>query len=71
MKMEDNRVGIKIRRIRAQRNLSQRKLAKELGVTQGYISKVEAGANSPTVDLLFKLRRIYRLNVNKLFDHGE
>lgn len=48
-------VGARIRSLREERDLSLRSLAKAAGVSVGYISKVEHGISSPTVDMLTKL----------------
>lgn len=45
---------IKLKYYRELKKISQRQLAKDLGITQGYISKVEKGIESPTVRMLYR-----------------
>lgn len=48
-------VGTRIRALREERGLSLRAFAKQASVSVGYLSKVEHGDSSPTVDMLTKL----------------
>lgn len=48
-------VGTRIRALREEMGLSLRALAKQASVSVGYLSKVEHGDSSPTVDMLTKL----------------
>ena len=47
---------IKIRRLRA--DISQSKLAKQIGVSQSHLCNVENGRLSPSLRLLLSLRRL-------------
>lgn len=66
MKQQDNDLGVKLREIRKKKKISQKDLAQELDVTQGYISKIETGDTMPTVELIKKLRKKYKVNLNNL-----
>lgn len=46
--------NIRLKYYRKSKKISQRQLAKNLGITQGYISKVEKGVESPTVRMVYK-----------------
>jgi len=48
-------LGSLLRALREQSNLSMRQLAKEAGVSPGYIARVESGSVSPTIASLSKL----------------
>ena len=48
-------VGTRIRALREECGLSLRALAKQASISVGYLSKVEHGESSPTVDMLTKL----------------
>ena len=57
-----------IRDLRYQAGLTQSEFADKLGVKQGSISKIEAGHNLPASSLLIEIRRIFKLDINKVFD---
>lgn len=46
---------INLKFYRESKNISQVKLAKSLGITQGYISDIESGKKSPTLRMLCKI----------------
>lgn len=48
-----------IRNARQTENLSQRELAEMLGVHQTYVSMIERGLNTPTVELLDRMADIF------------
>ncbi|MCL6557699.1 MAG: helix-turn-helix domain-containing protein [Firmicutes bacterium] len=48
-------VGIKLTRFRELKKISKNKLAKEVGVTQGFISQVELGNRQPTLEVLNRI----------------
>lgn len=47
--------NIFIKKFRQQKNISQYKMAKELNISQSFISEVESGRKSITVRMLFKI----------------
>jgi len=59
-------LGKAIQNVRKKRGMSQASFAKRLGVTQGYISKVESGKTVPNFKFVQKVRSKYQLNINKL-----
>lgn len=48
-------VGLNFRRLRAARGLTQEKVAELTGISQQYLSSLEAGKRNPTVVTLFEL----------------
>lgn len=60
--------SIELKKIRVKKKLSQREMAKKLGVTQGAISKIEDGRENPKLSLLKSLRVEFSFNVNKFLD---
>jgi transcriptional regulator with XRE-family HTH domain len=48
-------VGAALRRAREAKSLSQEQLAHAADLSQPYLSLIERGANSPTVDVVFRL----------------
>lgn len=58
-------IGARLRRLRLERNLSQRELASR-GVSYAYISRIEAGARRPSVKALRQLARKLGVSVEYL-----
>lgn len=48
-------VGENVRRIRAERGLTQEQLSEKSGFTQQYLSDLERGLRNPTVVTLFEI----------------
>ena len=61
------RLGDLIRMRRLGRRLSQRELARSLGVTPSHIAFIESGRRRPSHSLLFRLARSLQLNQQELF----
>ena len=59
-------IGQRIKRERLTRNMTQRDLAKEVGVGTPHISKIEAGRESPSDDLLRKIAEVFDCDFNEL-----
>ena len=51
---------------REQANLSQRQLAKEIGISQGNISRWESGEILPNIDFCVKLAEFYGITDDEL-----
>lgn len=47
-------IQINLKYYRELKGISQKKLAAELSISQGYISEIEKGLKSPTVRMLYK-----------------
>lgn len=47
--------------------LSQKELAKQLGVVPSRISNWETGANCPTIDILFEVCEILNVSINDIY----
>lgn len=57
-----------LKKIRQRTKLNQTDFANKIGFSQSYVSKVEAGKILPCYELLAVLRRVFRLNINKMMD---
>jgi transcriptional regulator with XRE-family HTH domain len=57
--------------LRKERNLSQEELSKEAGYSRTYVSKIETGQISPTVDAIKKIADVLDVPVWKLFYFNE
>lgn len=65
--MSPKRVGRMIQRLREEKGLSQRQLASRAGVTNGYISQLEAGdKKNPSLAVLQRLAKALGVPVTEL-----
>jgi len=61
-------IGRRIRKYREERGLSQRELAKRIGVSNSRISNWEQGVNRPDVDLLASICGALNVSPSELLD---
>lgn len=57
-----------LRKLREMKNWSQTRLAKESGVSQTYISELEAGKSAPTIPIVMKLAKALGVSVSELLE---
>jgi len=70
---EDELFGAVVRRHRHERGLSQERLAEAAGLSQRYLSVLERGENSPTLNVIVRLAAALNLSPAELLDaisHG-
>lgn len=60
-------IRILIRNIRLSKHLSVRRLSGLSGVSRTYISEIENGRKSPTLETLYKLAKALNVRVKDLF----
>ncbi len=65
------RIGWNVRRLRAQRELTQEDFATDSGFDRGYISGIERGVRNPSVLVLERLCSALKVDVAELFDAGK
>ena len=58
----------KIRQFRQAKGMSQKKLAKELGVCESYMSEIENGRKFASFKALSRLSKIFGCNIQELMD---
>ena len=61
-------IGLKIKYLRKQHNITQKDLAKSLCVTSQAISKWENGKNMPDITVLPMVARLFGISMDELFD---
>ena len=61
-------IGNRIRQYRESRNLTQKQLADQIGVTNSRISNWEQGVNRPDVDILADICHALSVSPNELLD---
>ncbi len=59
---------MQIKKIRAQRGLSQEELADKAGVSRQYLSRLEIGRHDPSLSTLVKLAKALKVMVGKLLE---
>ena len=64
-------VGLNLRRLRVERDISQERLAFDSGVDRSYLGGMERGEENPTVDILDKLAATLAVPVGELFALNE
>ncbi|MDD5773018.1 MAG: helix-turn-helix transcriptional regulator [bacterium] len=67
-KITKNKFGDKIRELREKQNLSQGDLAKRLNVSTPYISLLERGLRSPSVNILEEIEQSLEGSLKSLLD---
>jgi transcriptional regulator with XRE-family HTH domain len=60
-------LGSRLRQLRAARHLSQEALARRAGINRSYYSRIESGAQSPTVDKLQDIAAALHVHIAELF----
>lgn len=64
-------IGYNIRKYRMQLKLTQKELAKEIGVEQTTISKYEQGILEPNIEALVKLAKLFGISVDELLNSAD
>ena len=63
--------GTNLRNLRIQRNLTQQKLADDLGVSQASITAYEVGIREPSFEVVRKFAEYFRVTPSSLMPFGE
>lgn len=58
----------KLKKLRKEKNLKQREVAKALGITTSYYGMIEIGTRRPSLNLAIKISRYFDLSVEEVFD---
>jgi transcriptional regulator with XRE-family HTH domain len=60
-------VGQLLRRHRQARNLTQTELARQIGIQQSDLSRMEKGEYRVSLDVLFRLLRVFEMSLGEFF----
>jgi putative transcriptional regulator len=60
-------VGKRIRQLRIERELTQTNLARQIGIQQSDLSRMEKGEYRVSLDVLFRILRVLDLSLNDFF----
>jgi transcriptional regulator with XRE-family HTH domain len=66
-----NNIGLAIRALRAQKNVSQEKLALETGIGRRYMSDIENGRRNVSLETIEKLAGFFEINASELIRNIE
>ncbi len=66
MKKEAKRLGENMKRIRAEKGMSQGDICRATGADRAYISNVESGNKNPTLETLTKIADALGVSIDKL-----
>lgn len=69
--MSKTYLGVRLRRLREERGLTQAALARALEISPSYLNQIEQNARPLTVPVLLKLNAAYGLDVQLFSDEGE
>ena len=64
-------VGERLRVLRKQQRLTQAQLARQIGIQQSDLSRMEKGEYRVSLDNLFKILSVFDLSLNDLFDEKQ
>lgn len=66
--MDQQKIGMFLKELRVEKNLTQEKLAELLGVTNRSVSRWENGNNMPDLSLLMEIANVYGVGVDEILD---
>lgn len=66
MQNESTKLGLNLKKVRTKKGISQGDIAKELGVSRGFVSTIENGKTNPTLATITKLTKAVGVSVNDL-----
>ena len=64
-------LGAKIKQIRKSKKITQEKLAENIDVDFGYISKLEVGQNFPSIQTLNKIADTLNVDISEFFTYKD
>lgn len=66
--MDQKKIGIFLKELRKEKNLTQEQFAEILGVTNRSISRWENGVNMPDFDLVIEIAKYYDVSIEEILD---
>lgn len=61
-------LGLKLRKLRKEQNLTQLELAQQVGITNGQVSTIERGVSSPSLATLHRIARALNVPMQEFFE---
>ncbi len=66
--MDQKRIGVFLKELRKEKQLTQEQLAEMLGVTNRSVSRWENGVNMPDFDLVIEIANYYDVSIEEILD---
>ncbi len=66
MQDESTKLGLNLKKIRTKKGISQGDIARDLGLSRGFISTIENGKTNPTLSTIAKLAKALGVKVGEL-----
>ena len=66
MKDEAEKLGLNLKRIRTEKDISQVDIARSLGVSRGFVSNLENGKTNPTLATITRLANAVGVSTDEL-----
>lgn len=60
-------LGWKVKKLRKDKKLTQEELAEKIGISRVYMGYIEQGRENPSLKLLMKLARRFKVKIEELF----
>ena len=64
-------LGARIKESRKKRNMTQEKLSEKLDISRNYLSKIENGKKTMSLDLLFEIKDILEMSGNDMLEFNQ
>jgi len=61
-------LGLKIKKLRREKGLTQEVLAEKVNIHPTYVGKIESGKNNISVIMLYKISRALDVKLSQMFD---
>ena len=66
--MEQKKIGLFLKKLRNENNLTQEILAEKLNVSSRTVSRWETGSNMPDISMLVELSEFYQISIPEIID---
>ena len=64
--MTDKSIGLRIKHYREMRGVTQEKLAEQIGISVGFMSKIEQGAKCPSLENFIAIANALKISANEI-----
>lgn len=61
-------IGIRIKKIRTKRGITQEQLSERININSKYLSSIERGKENPTLDILIKIAESLNVSLDDIFN---